>query len=441
MHPARSYTPMTGLKRMGAVIGMTILCLLALIGLLSLTRGTPMEHVVRSPGDEAPRVTDSTFRDLIALSSGVHLEPGNRVEQLLNGVGTYPRLWADLRSAAQSITIQMYYAKPGSVADSLAAVLGERARAGVRVLLLLDAFGSQTLGEEWGEALARTGVEVRLLRRLRWYAMHSATDRSHVRVVVIDGRVGYTGGFGIADYWLGSGRSKNQWRDTNVRFEGPAVMELQAAFAAAWVEASGELLVGGRFFPASAFHAPVGSSIAGVLFTGATTGSTEAERFLALTIAGARRTLYIASSYFVPDDDFRDLMVAAARRGVDVRILTTSDETDIRTTWYAGRARYERLLSGGVRIFEYQPAMMHAKTIVVDGIWGTIGSMNFDNRSLAFNNESNLVVWDSAFGAAMNSTFMADLAFTREIVLPEFQRRPLTARLVELAATFITRLL
>jgi cardiolipin synthase len=363
------------------------------------------------------------------------------VEQLLNGDGTYTRIWWDLRSATQSITMQMYYAKPGAVADTLAAVLMDRARARVRVLLLLDAFGAQSMGEEWRRMLEQAGVEVRLLRRLRWYTMHSATDRSHVRVTVVDGRVGYTGGFGIADYWLGNGRSKTQWRDTNVRFEGPAVMELQAAFAAAWVEATGELLVGDRFFPPPAFHASAGPSIAGVLFTGATTGSTAAERFLALTIAGARRTLYIASSYFVPDDDFRDLMVAAARRGVDVRILTTSDETDIRTTWYAGRARYERLLRGGVRVFEYQPAMMHAKTIVVDGVWCTIGSMNFDNRSLAFNNESNLVAWDSGLGAVMDSTFLADLTLTREIRLADFQRRPVTARMVELAATFITRLL
>src|SRR5687768_10597234 len=347
MHPARSYRPMINVKRLGAIVGMIVLSLLALVGLLSLTRGTPMEYVVRSPGDAAPRVTDSTFRDLIALSSGMHLKPGHRVEQLLNGDGTYPRLWADLRAATQSITIQMYYAMPGAVADTLAAIVTERARAGVRALLLFDAFGSQKLSGDWSEALEKAGVEVRFLRRLRWYTMHSATDRSHVRVVVVDGRVGYTGGFGIADYWLGNAGSKEEWRETNVRFEGPAVMELQAAFAAAWVEATGELLVGERFFPASAFHTSVGPSIAAVLFTGATTGSTAAERFLALTIAGARRTLYIASSYFVPDDDFRDLMVAAAQRGVDVRLLTTSDETDVRTTWYAGRARYERLLKIG----------------------------------------------------------------------------------------------
>jgi cardiolipin synthase len=432
---------MTKLKRLGVTLGIIVVSLLALIGLLSLTRGTPMNRVVYAPRDGAPRVTDSTFRDLIALSAGFHLEPGHRVEQLLNGDGTYPRLWQDLRSAQRSITVQMYYAKPGKVADTLAVVLAERARAGVRVLLLLDAFGAQSLKKEWAENLQGQGVEVRLLRRLRWYSMHNATDRSHVRVVVVDGRIGYTGGFGIADYWLGNGRSKEQWRDSNVRFEGPAVMELQAAFAAAWVEASGELLADERFFPPAAFHAEVGPAIAGLLFTGQTTGSTEAERFLALTIAGATRTLYIANSYFVPDDDFRDLLVQASRRGVDVRVLTASKETDIRTTWYAGRARYEELLRGGVRIYEYQPVMMHAKTIVVDGLWGTIGSMNFDNRSLAFNNESNLVVWDRAFGAQMDSTYLADLPLTREITLAAFERRPMTARMVELAASVFSRLL
>lgn len=441
MHPARSYCGMTKLKRLGATLGLILISILALVGLLSLTRGTPMDRITYAPRGSAPRVSDSTFRDLIGLYSGVHLEPGNRVEQLLNGDGTYPRLWRDLRSATRSISVQMYYAKPGVVADTLAAVLAERARAGVRVLLLLDAFGSQSLKREWAERLERAGVEVRLFRRLKWYSVHNASNRSHVRVVVVDGRVGYTGGFGIADYWLGNGRSSDQWRETNVRFEGPAVMGLQATFAAGWVEATGELLLDVAFFPPPAFHADVGPAIAGLLHTTPTTGSTSAERFLALTIAGATRTLYVANSYFVPDDDFRNLLIAAAGRGVDVRILTASSETDVLTTLYAGRARYEKLLRGGVRIFEYQPTMMHAKTIVVDGIWGAIGSMNFDNRSLAFNDESTLVVWDSAFGARMDSTYLADLAFTREITLAEFRRRPWMARMVELGSTVFSRLL
>jgi cardiolipin synthase A/B len=431
---------MSRIRNLGKTLGIIALAALSLIGLLSLTRGTPLRRVAYGASTTALRVTDPAFRDLIALMSGVQLEPNNRVEALHNGDGTYPRLWADLRAAKKTITVQMYYSKPGKVADTLAAVLTERARAGVRVLLLLDAFGSQGLKKSWADDLRQAGVDVRTLRNLRWYGLHNATDRSHVRVVTVDGRIGYTGGFGIADYWLGDGRSKDQWREANVRFEGPAVRGLQAAFAAGWVEATGQLIVDSTFFPPPASLA-AGGSVAGVLYTGTTTGSTPAERFLALTIAGATRTLYISNSYFVPDDDFRALLVAAAKRGVDVRILTVSKDTDIRTTWYAGRARYEELLKGGVRIWEYQPTMMHAKTFVADGTWSTIGSMNFDNRSLAFNNESNLVVWDQPLGAQLDSVYMDDLTRSREIVLSEFRKRPLTARMVELGASVLQRIL
>jgi cardiolipin synthase A/B len=432
---------MTRLKPLAVTIGVLIVAMLALIGLLSLTRGTPLRRVVYGARPRPPQVTDTSFRDLMALYSGVHLEHGNRVEQLLNGNGTYPRLWADLRSAKRSITVQMYFSKPGAVADTMAAILSERARAGVRVLLLLDAFGSQSLKKSWADSLKRAGVEVALLRKLKWYSIHNATDRSHVRVVVIDGRIGYTGGFGLADYWLGDGHSEDQWRESNARFEGPSVMELQAAFAAAWVEPTGELLVDDMFFPRGSFHTPMGPTTAALLFLSPTTGSTSAERFLALTIAGAARTLFVWNSYFVPDDDFRDLLVNAVRRGVDVRILTVGEKTDVRATWYAGRARYEELLDGGVRIYEYAPTMMHAKALVADGIWGSIGSMNFDNRSLAFNNESNLVVWDRDFGALMDSTYLDDLRYSREIKLSEFERRPIAERLVEMGASVLSRLL
>ena len=431
---------MTRTRALLRVLGVLVLASLTLIGLLSLTRGTPLTNIDFGARSRPPRVGDPAFRDLIALMSNIQFEPGNQVEQLLNGDGTYPRLWNDLRSAQRTITVQMYYSKPGVVADTLAAVLAERARAGVRVLLLLDAFGSQSLKRAWADTLEKSGVEVMLLRKLRWYSFHNAADRSHVRVVVVDGRVGYTGGFGLADYWLGNGLLPDEWRETNVRFEGPAVHELQAAFAAGWVETTGELLVDETFFPRRAAR-PATGAIAGLLFTGSTTGSTPAERFLALTIAGSSRTLYIANSYFVPDDDFRALLLDAARRGVDVRVLTVSEATDIRTTWYAGRARYAELLRGGVRIYEYQPTMMHAKTAVADGIWGTIGSMNFDNRSLAFNNESNLVVWDPAFGARMDSTFLRDLTHAREIRLAEFEKRPWTTRVIELGASVFQRIL
>jgi len=287
MQPARSYSGMTRLKPLAVTIGIIILVILSLIGLLSITRGTPLRQVIYRARAKPPEVSDSSFRDLMGLFSGVHLEPGNRVEQLLNGNGTYPRLWTDIRSAQRTITIQMYFSQPGAVADTMAAVLSERARAGVRVLLLLDAFGSQSLKKSWADRLKKAGVEVAILRKLRWYSIHNAADRSHVRVVVIDGRVGYTGGFGLADYWLGDGHTRDQWRESNVRFEGPAVMELQAAFASAWVESTGELPVDDRFFPRRAFHTEVGPTTAGLMFTSTTTGSTTAERFLALTIAGA----------------------------------------------------------------------------------------------------------------------------------------------------------
>lgn len=425
-------------------VALTILAIvvlgLALIGGLTVTRGTPVGAVVTLSDSGPPAISDSLFERSFELFTGTHIFAGNTVEAALNGDGTYPRLWADLRSAQNTITVQMYYSLPGKVADTVATILKERARAHVRVLFLVDAFGSQHLSRGWLDSLRQAGVEVARLRKLRWFTIHDAGDRSHVRVVVVDGRIAYTGGFGIADYWLGDGRRDDQWRESNVRFEGPAVMELQAAFSAAWAEATGELLTGPLFFPVTGFQS-VGPTRAGLLFTAPTTGSTPAERFLALTISGARRTLYITNSYFVPDDDFRRLLERAAKRGVDVRILTVSKKTDVKTTWYAGRYRYEELLRSGIKVYEYQPTMLHSKTIVADGMWSSIGSMNFDNRSMAFNNESNLVVLDSTFGAQMDATFFEDLRYAKEIKLAEFERRSIWSKLIESVATLLSRLL
>jgi cardiolipin synthase len=429
-------------KRVGVVLVVLLISALALVGVLSITRGTPVKAVVAiGDKDGPPGITDSLFTRSMELFTGLHLTRGNAARQMLNGDGTYPQLWRDLRAAKRTITVQMYYSQPGAVADTLAAVLKERAKAHVRVLLVLDAFGSQNLKKSWADSLRDAGVEVGLLRQLHWYSLHNASDRSHVRVVVVDGEVAYTGGFGLADYWLGDGKHKGQWRETNIRFEGPAVMGLQAAFAAAWAECTGELIAGDMFFPKKAFTDVDGGLMAGVFFSSPTTGSTPAERFVALSIASARKTLYVTNSYFVPDDDFRKLLTLARRRGVDVRILTVSKETDVKTTWWAGRSRYEELLKAGIRIYEYQPSMMHAKTFIVDGMWGSIGSMNFDNRSLAFNNESNLVFLDPALGAQMDSTFMDDLTRAKEIKLDEFKRRPWYDHVIEDGAAVFSRLL
>jgi len=441
MPSQRSYSIGDRLERLGIVVLAVLFIYLAFVGLLSITRGTPVQTVI-AEGDRAgpPPPSDSLFARTMELYTGLHLNPGTLVQPVNNG-SVYDSLWKDLRSAKQTITVQMYYSLPGKVADTLALILEERARAKVRVLLLLDAFGSQNLKKSWANALRKAGVEVALLRKLRWYSVHNATDRSHVRVVVVDGLVGYTGGFGLADYWLGDGLHDNQWRESNVRFEGPTVMQLQAAFASAWAEATGELLTGDKFFPQQAFQPRPGGMQAGILYTAPTTGSTPAERFLALSIASAHKTLYITNSYFVPDDDFRRLLERAVRHGVDVRILTVGAKTDVKTTWYAGRHWYEELLAAGIRIYEYQPAMIHSKTIAVDGLWSSVGSMNFDNRSLAFNNESNLVVLDPRFGAAMDSTFFDDLRHADEIRLSEFKKRSPWQRVLEIGAVTLSRLL
>ena len=431
---------MPRLRRLGfVVLGFAVISL-ALIGALTITRGTPVARVVTLSDRDPPSVHDSLFARTFELFTGTHIFEGNSVQQALNGDGTYPQLWADLRSAQHTITVQMYYSLPGKVADTMSAVLRERARAKVRVLLLLDAFGSEHLSHAWIKTLRKSGVEVAVLRPLRWLTIHDATNRSHVRVVVVDGRVGWTGGFGLADYWLGDGVHPGQWRESNARFEGPVVMQLQAAFADAWAEATGELITGRLFFPKSGFQ-PVGQLRAGLLYSAPTPGSTPAERFLTLTIAGARKTLYIENSYFVPDDDLRHLLETAVKRGVDVRVLTVNENTDVKTTWYAGRYRYEELLRSGVRLFEFQPTMLHSKTIVADGIWSTIGSMNLDNRSMALNDESTLVVLDSAFGASMDSVFTTDLSHAKEIELAEFEHRSLWSKLVEFGASLLSRLL
>jgi len=414
---------------------------LALIGILSVTHDTPVRNVIaEGDKDGPPSIADSLFSRSIELYTGTHIDPGNRVQILLNGDGTYPQLWKDLASAQRTITVQMYYSQPGAVADTMAKYLIEKARQKVRVLLLLDAFGSQPLKRDWLQRVKAAGVEVVWLRPLRWYSLQKAAQRSHVRVVVVDGRIGYTGGFGLADYWLGDGHHEDQWRETNIRFEGPTVAALQATFAAGWAEATGELLTGDLFFPKSSF-AEVGNMKAGLMHSVPSMGSTPAERFLALSIAGARKSIYISNSYFVPGENFMQLLLAAQRRGVDVRVITVSKKTDVKTTWYAGRTYYEKLLEGGVRIYEYQPTMMHAKSMVVDGIWSYVGSMNFDNRSLSFNDESLLVALDPAVGEQMNSIFMDDIKSSQEMKLDEFRKRPLSNKILEWCAQKLRRVL
>jgi cardiolipin synthase A/B len=429
------------------VAGILIGIVLALV-VLAVAATAPLDNL--DVGRGVPPAGDPAFLDLVALNSETRFSGSNGVEVLLDGEGTFPRLFEDIRSARRSVTLHLYFVAPGRLADALATALVDRARAGVRVLALFDAFGSE-LPEEYLEALRGEGVDARVFRPVRWWTLHKAQERSHARIVVIDGQIGYTGGFGIDDRWSARGtRDEPGWRDTNVRVTGPVVASMQAAFAAGWAETAGELVVGEAFYPgirsgASRFglgsardHCPV---VAGLLHSRPDVGSSTAERLLALTVAGARDRLFIANAYFVPSAEFRHLLIDAVRRGVDVRILTPSEQTDIPIVRFAGRGFFRPLLDGGVRIWEYQGAMMHAKTFVVDGAWTSIGTLNFDNRSLALNEESALLTHDPDVGRCMEEVFLADLEASVEITPERFARRGWTERVKERVAMLGARLL
>lgn len=419
----------------GAIIGIVVLS--AVIGLLFTTRGTAVRHV-RGVGPDALSLgpDEQNFPVVVALLTGASIVAGNSVELGLDG-DVFSRLWRDLRSARISITIQMYYAGAGQVTETLAEILADRARSGVRVYLLYDAFGARALGGEFAERLRAAGAQVVPFRPLSVSNLWVVQNRSHIRGVVIDSRIGWTGGFGFDDKWLGEGRVGTGWRDTSVRFEGPAVLQLVGAFAASWSEATGQLYTG-RTAPAQQDE---GVAAAGLLYTAPTLGSTPAERYLALSIAGARQRLYITNAYFAPDKNFVALLIDAARRGVDVRLLVGGRTTDVRVSRRAAHGRYDALLAAGVRIWEYERTTLHSKTFVVDGQWSSVGTMNFDNRSLALNDESTLMIRDESFGQRMEEQFCHDCQFATAVDPETFRRRPWTDRVLEWAANLITRLL
>ena len=423
-------------------VAVLVLLLPVLALMLDVTRGTPLSRVATDDGAPPPGFDDPPFLEAVEGYLGATLAEGHRLELLCNGEEIFPRLWEDIATAKRFVLFQVYYCDEGAVADRLRDVLAERARAGVEVRLLLDGFGS-SLGDTYLDSLRAAGVQVAVLRPMRFAHLRSMLHRAHMRAVIVDGEVGWAGGFGIADKWLGDGKREGSWRDSAVRFEGPAVRQLLGAFGICWTEATGEMILSDRWWQPRDPDAPAGGlARAAVLFAAPTIGSTASERFHALTISGARRSIYLANSYFVPDDDFRRLLCGAAKRGVDVRILVPcGDRTDVPLTYLAGRARYGELMDAGVRIFEYMPTMIHAKTVVADGRWGTVGSMNADNRSAALNEEVNLLAYDRDFGLALERAFLDDLTRASEVDPERYARRGLLQRGKEWGAHALARIL
>jgi len=369
--------------------------------------------------------------------TGHPIDEGCEVELLVNGNRIFPAMLETIRGAERTLCLETYVYWRGEIATEIAAAVRERARAGVECRVLVDAVGAARIDERLIDGMQEAGARVCRFRPPRPYALRNLANRTHRRLLVADGRVGMTGGVGIAGEWEGDARGPGEWRDTHVRVRGPVVRGMQGAFAEHWLEATGEVLGGQRFLPR--LEPLDGGGPVQLVRSSAGVGDTNAEAVHYLAIASARRSLDLCAAYFAPRPAFTEALREAAERGVEVRVVLPGPHIDKRLVRRAGRAAYEPLLAGGVRVFEYQPTMLHAKTMAVDGRWATVGTMNFDNRSFQLNDEVTLGVWSERFCAALRESFEADLARSAEIDPDRWRRRGPLRRARELATTAVRR--
>jgi len=376
-------------------------------------------------------VRDLAFLQTMHALTGTPMSDGNLVTILKNGVEIFPAMLAAIRDAKRTINLEFYIYWDGEIGRKFAEALAERARGGVQVKVVLDAVGSVQMSQSLIDFMARNGIDLEWYHPLRWYTISTLNHRTHRKLLVVDGRIGFSGGVGIADEWLGDADAKNHWRDTVARVEGPVVTQMQSAFMDNWVKSRGELLTGLDYFPALE---PAGPHLAQILKSSPAEGSSKVKLLYIISIVSAVKSIYISNAYFVPDSDTTRALEGAVRRGVDVRVIVPGEFTDVPIVRQASRWHYELLLRRGIRIFEYQPTMMHAKTMVVDGAWTTIGSSNFDDRSFRLNDEVNINVYNDALGAQMEAMFHADLARCEEVTLRKWFRRGWVEKLKEKAA-------
>jgi cardiolipin synthase A/B len=376
---------------------------------------------------------EPSFFPTIEAHTDAPIIGGNRVDILLNGDETFPAMLRDIKLAKRTITFAQYLYEDGSIAYDLAQAFAERCAAGVVVNILLDSHGANTPAEI-PDMMRNAGCQVEFFRRVEapqvifiWKLLRY-NYRNHRRILVIDGRIGFTGGYGISDAWTGDGRTADHWRETNARIEGPLVKNLQAAFTESWLEATGALLGGEDYFPRLE---PQGKISAQIVKSSPVGGSFQNYMLFLISIASARKSILITNPYFIPDDRMVNVLLEAAARNVRVIVLVP-DKIDHKIVYRASRRNFGRLLLGGIQLFEYKPGLLHAKTMVVDGIWATIGSTNFDNRSFALNEELNLTVYDRVFARRLQEIFDEDLKYSKEISYEEWDSRGLTEKFFEL---------
>jgi len=421
-----------GKKKLLLAIGVTFF--LTLIGMLIAVNFTSGEKEVNH---EIPRLystQDPQFRRAIGTLLGPPLVGGNRAQELLNGDQIFPAMLGAIKGAKQTITFETYIYWSGDIGNEFASALSERAKAGVKVHVLLDWLGSAKIDESMLDEMRAAGVEIRKFHKPSWYNLARLNNRTHRKLLVVDGAVGFTGGVGIAPQWTGNGQNADHWRDSHFRIEGPVVAQMQAVFMENWLKVTGKVMHGENYFPALQ---PVGTSDAQVFSSSPSGGSESMQLMYQLSITAAKTSIDLSSAYFVPDDMTRQVLVDALQRGVTVRIITPGEIIDTDTVRAASRGTWGPLLKAGAKIYEYQPSMYHCKVMIVDNLLVSVGSTNFDNRSFRLNDEANLNVYDTAFAQRQTVIFEADLKNAREVTFQAWAARPWKEKLMERLALLL----
>jgi cardiolipin synthase len=376
-------------------------------------------------------VEDPQFLRSMGQLLGPAILPGNQVTALQNGDQIFPAMLGSIRGAHESITFETYIYWSGDIGRQFSEALCERALAGVKVHVLLDWLGAEKINGKYLADMKAAGVEVERYHPLRWYNLSRLNNRTHRKLLVVDGRIGFTGGVGIADAWAGDGSAKDHWRDSHFRIDGPAVAQMQAAFGDNWMKTHAKVLFGSAYYPELA---QVGRSRAQVFKSSPDEGSESVRLMYLLSIASAAKSIRLEAAYFVPDDLAIETLVAARKRGVTIEIIVPGPETDSEIVQGASRSRWAPLLDAGVLIYEYQPSLYHCKVLIVDDVWVSVGSTNFDNRSFRLNDEANLNVYDTVFAAEQVTVFDSDKRVSRRLTRADFKNRSIFGKIFDSVA-------
>jgi cardiolipin synthase len=388
-------------------------------------------------GRESIDIGSEEFMRAAETITGAPVTTGDEVELLINGDEIFPCYLETIRGAERTLNLTTYAYWRGEIAHEVAGALAERAGAGVEVNVVLDAMGSVQMERDVLRTMTDAGVRVARFRPPKPYAWRRLNNRTHRKLLIADGKVGMTGGVGIAEEWTGNAEDPDHWRDTHVRVRGSIVRGLQGAFAENWLEATGEVLVGEQYLPE--LGDVDGGGPMQVVRSSATVGDTDMEALYFLAIASARESIELTAAYFAPRPAFVDALCEAAERGVDIRILVPGPHIDKEFVRIAGRSVYEQLFACGVRIWEYQPTMLHAKTLVIDRVWSSVGSVNFDNRSFQLHDEVTLCVQSPKFAGLLHDQFERDLGVSEEIKGERWEQRDLRQRISENATRLARR--